>query len=402
MIATFGEPVRGISMYATELFSALEAAAAIPLSRIDYRRLYPEFLFPGGREARSESPDALLHWARPGTWRKAAEMSAPILHIQYWSPVTAPMLLSVARSARARGKAVIVTVHNPEPHEHLPGFRRIERALLRTAHMLVTHTAAGEQRLRGVVRSEVPVVTIPHGVYIRGSSAPSQDDYALLGLDPAKRYVVTFGNLRGYKGVPTLLRAWRRVSAAIGQVDLVIAGRTWRGGHSHSARLAARVLGAASAGRDIERLLSQEPLTSRVALIDGFIPDRSLDALCRIADLGVFAYDRMSGQSGAAARAAGSGLPLVVSSVGGLHEYAIGSDHIVAPGDHEALADRLIRHLNSRAEARRQMRERQLAHAGSFAWQRVADEHLAAYSRVHGLLRGDARDRKAEPSSPGR
>lgn len=368
-------------MYADELSGALTRVGA-EVHKIDYVSVYPAKLFPGGGSTVSKSNEAVLHWARPRTWRIAARIARQLVHLQYWNAFTSLMLLTVLRHAHKLGKAVIVTVHNPTPHERLPGLAKYEDALLEEADVLIVHTIQGRDVLRQRLAKRRPasIVVIPHGVRLHGIEPPSEEDYALTGLNPVRRYVVTFGNLRGYKGIPTLLRAWKSVCTSIDGVDLVLAGRAWTGGHSLAGRFAARLLGSGRVAETIDSLAEDESIAPRLRRLTGFVPERTLDALCRIAILGVFAHERMTGQSGAAARAAGWGTPLVVTAVGGLADLAPNPGHVVRPGDDRALAETLTRLLTS--DSTSELRAAQFNAVRRYDWVKIADEHLRLYREV--------------------
>ena len=66
---------------------------------------------------------------------------------------------------------------------------------------------------------------IPHGVIKQQDTGLRPGDHALADLSPDRQYVLIFGNLRGYKGIPTLLKAWQSVISKIRNTDLIIAGR---------------------------------------------------------------------------------------------------------------------------------------------------------------------------------
>ena len=121
--------------------------------------------------------------------------------------------------------------------------------------------------------------------------------------------VLFFGLLRPYKGIETLLEAWRGVTGA----ELWIVGRP---------RMA------------LEPLRAIAP--PGVRFVPGFLPDAELPAYFRRADLVVLPYSRTErfDQSGVLATALGFGKPSVLSDVGGFPEVARPTRRSsVAPGD---------------------------------------------------------------------
>lgn len=376
MLCHFGPPTQGLSPYGDSLARALERDGGIDLTPVGYRAAYPGFLHPAA--AGSSAGDAGLHWAEPSSWRRIAESPGDVLHIQHWLPALAAYLAPLASRARRQGKRVVVTAHNPEPHETLPGMRWLDRRLLDRADVIVVHDARGRDALIARLGAGRDIRVIPHGVELGEVSVRRPaDDVTRLGLARDRRLVTLFGNLRGYKGVPVLLEAWGRIADRHPEVDLVVAGRLWSGRDSLPARLSARVLGTGQEAQRIRGALADPRLQGRVHLLEGFLPDAEVDVLLRSSALAVFPYERFASQSGAATRAGGLGCPLLVSDVGGLPELAIGRDWIVPPGDAAALAAALDARLVE--GPRVDVRSRQREVLAQFAWPRVAATHVELY-----------------------
>lgn len=383
MVSTFGPAVRGISMYSDELWNALQRVDSVRVSQLDYASLYPGSLTPTVGQTQFGGDAAIIHWASPASWRIAAQACHSIAHIQYWSLPTSHALAAVAKHLRALGKRVVVTVHNPSPHEGIPGFSLWERRLLERADAIIVHSESGKRSLlkRYSHLNSGGIHVIPHGIAFRVGGDSSEENYRRTGLMPDRRYVLMFGNLRGYKGVSVLLKAWRELIARDSETDLVIAGRLWSGGRGLLSPLVAHLLGTRRVAHELKALLEDETLARRVVFKEGFIEDGEIDALCRIAELGVFPYERFSGQSGAATRAAGWGMPLLVSDVGGLPDLVPNASCVVQPGDAHQLAERLLALLGDPSELD-ELRHLHKSHLASAAWEHVAEQHAILYSNL--------------------
>src|SRR5204862_1353822 len=123
-----------------------------------------------------------------------------------------------------------------------------------------------------------------------------------------------FGLLRPYKGLDTLLEAWRGIDEA----ELWIVGRPLM---------------------DVAELRRRAP--REVRLRTGFVPDAQVPAYFRRADVVVLPYARTErfDQSGVLATALAFGRASVVTEVGGFPEVAAtGAARLVAPDDPAALA----------------------------------------------------------------
>lgn len=378
MICQFGKPVRGISPYADALIAALAKIDNLQPKAIDYRSPFPPVLHPGRPPASFDS--GVIQWHNPLSWIQAARIDGDILHIQHWLAPMAAYLAPIAALAKRAGKHIVITVHNPTPHEPLPGTRAFERQLLKLSDAIIVHDAGAAETLSRRFNMDINRIRIiPHGISISCSSTtPHLVDYQALGLDPSRQYICMFGNLRGYKGVTVLLRAWSIIANEFSDVDLIIAGRFWSGSGDLRSRLASKILGTNKYSQEIRQYLSHPVIKGRAHVWDEFLPDESIDSLLRISLLSIFPYVDFNSQSGAACRAAGVGCPVLVSNTGALSLLATGPDWISIPGNDTDLAARMIRLLTN-PELLHGARQKQLDHAKQFEWSEVARQHQQLY-----------------------
>jgi glycosyltransferase involved in cell wall biosynthesis len=384
MLSAFGSPPRGVSFYSDQLFTSLQEHPGVDIGKLDYVSLYPSILLPTSPGDAVLAENAVVSWNRPATWRKAASLSAPVMHMQYWTFLSAHYLAAIARHLHRQQKKCVVTVHNPDPHEAVPVAGYLESKLFKVADRLIVHSESGKNILcRKQAALEPKIRVIPHGIVEHGSIDIQPGDYELAGLSAERRYVLIFGNLRGYKGIPTLLRAWKDVIRENTGTDLILAGRFWNKGRNPASRITARILGTEKTTQEINALLSDSALQHRIIQRTRFLPDEVIDACCRLADVAVFPYVRFSGQSGAATRAAGWGTPLIVSRVGALPDLAISDDYVCRPFDEVKLAAKLL-HLLSRLGNVTAMRQEQLAIIRPFYWDNVAARTADVYKELTG------------------
>lgn len=379
LVCQFGQPVRGLSPYGDALFGSMPREEGLQVDKVDFASAYPSALHPAERGG-AKGPGGALHWASPLSWNQVARAPADVIHIQHWAPPLSSYLWPLAAMAHRRGKKVLVTVHNPLPHEKSGMFRMLEDRLLRSADALVVHgEAAREDVLRRLGHRTPPVHVVPHGLApLRQPSPASEQDYRRLGLSPSRRHVLLFGNLRGYKGLDVLLEAWSSVRSELDDVVLVIAGRLWGGRQGIGGRLAASLAGTGEEAAGIQAMLEGRALRDRIVLLEGFQSDEDIDALIRVSALSVFPYRRLSGQSGAACRAAAMGCPVLVSRVGALPDLAIDDTWIVRPGDADELARRLLEKLRA-PDTLAVAGQLQLRAVSGYDWPTIARMHLDLY-----------------------
>ncbi len=179
-------------------------------------------------------------------------------------------------------------------------------------------------------------------------------------LEPAlaavrRPVVLFFGLLRPYKGIETLLEAWRGVEGA----ELWIVGR---------ARMAVPDVSAPG-----------------VRYVPRYVSDPELAGFFRRADVVVLPYARTArfDFSGVLATALTFGRAIVVSDVGGFGEVAAqGAARLVAPDDPGALRSALTALLEDPAERERLGAAALAAARGPYSWDLAARETLALYATL--------------------
>lgn len=225
---------------------------------------------------------------------------------------------------------------------------------------VVAHSEHGARRLReqvGLDPSRVRV--IHHGAFDYLTHLPEERPLPP-ELEGAEGPVILFfGLLRPYKGIDTLLQAFRQVKGA----ELWIAGNPRMDVTS------------------LRRLADEAP--GRVRFLTRFVEDAEIPEIMRRADVVVLPY-RDAEHSGVLYAALAFGKPLVLSAVGGFPEVAAqGAARLVPPEDPEALATALAELVGDEA-ARAELGEAAArAAAGSYSWDEAARQTLALY---HDLL----------------
>ena len=261
---------------------------------------------------------------------------------------------------RGRGRpALVITAHDVLPREPRPGQRVAQRRLYERFDAIVVHTEHGRERLTGELGLEPSRVhVIPHGALAPGSLSAAGADRSELPAGFASTgapVVLFFGLLRPYKGLDVLLEAWREVQGA----ELWIVGMP---------------------RMDTAPLHASVP--PGVRFLERFVSAAELDAFLRRASFVVLPYREIEA-SGAAFRAIGAGVPLVLSDVGGFPEIAAaGCARVVPAGDAGALAAALSELLFDPAQLETMAQRAHEASHGRYAWEGIAASTLALYERL--------------------
>jgi glycosyltransferase involved in cell wall biosynthesis len=372
-------PQRGVSQYTFDLASELARHDGVELDMLAFRSLYPRMLYPGGdpddRTANaSDVPGAptrrALRWWNPFGWLLAGlTLRGEVVHAQWWSFPLAPIYVTLLAIARVRGKRVVVTVHNAEPHERGLLRRIANRAVLPFAQRIIVHT---EQNARSLVASGIAhdrISIVPIGV---GSARrPSQEELgaarARLGIGAGSPVVLFHGNIRPYKGLADLFHAFRIVVESLPDARLLVAGQPWGSPEEITAQIAS--LGLA------ECVSARLEYVSTAVLADHFAA----------ADVVVYPYTHFDAQSAAACDAVRYGKAIIVTSVGGLPDLVRNELAVVLPARPDALANAIIAVL--RDPALREALERDsLALGADLAWPNVAGQTCTVYrDALHGV-----------------
>jgi glycosyltransferase involved in cell wall biosynthesis len=353
---------------------------------VNFRRLYPSFLFPGKTQfdesgtpfpPRSErvidTLDPFSFWRAA---RRIAKFGPDVVVFQWWHPFFAPayasILLWLALLARGARSRTVFICHNVLPHESSP----IDRLLIKTAFAcpgsFVVHS--GEDRgnlLRIRRRARVAVNPLPtfdqfrRGAYTRGSAR------AALGLDGP--VVLFFGLVRPYKGLGVLLEAFAKSVEKL-PATLLIVGEFYEPRKGYDARIA------------------ELGIRDRVIVVDRYVPDEEVEKYFMACDVVALPY--LSATQSAIVQVAYSfGVPVIVTSVGGLPEVVDDgvTGRVVPPDDADALAGAIAGFF---AGAEREGMSRSIAAAGDrFSWDKCKRVLLE-------LVEGRRGDRNGEAGPP--
>ena len=228
-------------------------------------------------------------------------------------------------------------------------FRRLSRLVWRRAAAVVANSR-GLRELAWRTAKHQPISVIPNGVdttVFRPAGAGERDEADTLRL----LYV---GRLIPRKGVAGLLRAL----GGLGNVALTVAGD----------------------GPERERLGRMAGEYGVSVRFPGNVAHAELPELYREHDAFVLP-SRNEGMSNTVLEAMASGLPVIVTDVGGTAELVDGNG-VVVPVDDEAALREAVVGLRDDRERRREMGERSREIALEYSWEKVAEEYLRLYREV--------------------
>jgi glycosyltransferase involved in cell wall biosynthesis len=285
--------------------------------------------------------------------RLRGELDADVVHYQWLTmPALDTRLLPPKRPR-------LLTAHYilpPEPTRRQVG---TARRLFTSMDAVIAHSEHGAARLRDEVGLDPGRVrVIPHGAFDYLTRLPEEKPLPPELEDAEGPVILFFGLLRPYKGLDTLLEAFRQVDDA----ELWIVGNP---------RMDVEPLRATAAS-----------VTGRVRFVTRFIDDAEIPAIFRRADIIVLPY-RDAEHSGVLYTGLAFGKPLVLSAVGGFPEVAAtGAARLVPPEDPAALAAALGELTADPAARERLATAAREATAGPYSWDAVATQTLSLYEEL--------------------
>ena len=316
-------------------------------------RFYRHAVGPAGSRLRALSKRA-EHPLDMLRYRAAAVREADVVHFQ-WLTVPRLDLRLLPR------RPTVLTIHDPLERGRE---RPLPASALSAVDAIVVHS---EYAKRSVVEqhglSPDRVHVIRHGALGEkgvpstrfSPSIPSELE------DDGTPVVLSYGLIRPYKGIETLLRAWRGIAGA----QLWIVGRPMMD-------VAELLAAAGSEG-------------SNLRLVPRFVTPTEEAALFERADLVVLPYERSErfGFSGVLATALGHGRAIVLSDVGGFAELAAaGAARLVPAGDAQALHATLAELIADADERARLAAAAARTAAEEYSWDAAARSTLALYETI--------------------
>lgn len=316
-------PNGGVSDYTDALLRILQESVST-INFFGFSSLYPKFLAAPAKSGVSEGEySEHVKISRPLSWWNPLaailipfRMSGKYLNLQYWSPATVHVYLTILIMAKILGKHVLLTVHNPSQHEKVWVLFRLGRnpedfilnilvsklinfligLIIRLSNEYVVHTESSKKALSelypSIHKKRISVIEHPVLAPYPKTGITKVDARASLELPHNKTILLFFGNVRIYKGIEDVLRLWSGLDPD--QYHLLITGRVWNS-RIHT------ILNKAFDGR------------SNYTLIADFIPAKDIEKIFVASDLLLLAHRDFSSASGILKLAINYNIPTIGS-----------------------------------------------------------------------------------------
>jgi Glycosyltransferase len=296
----------GISQFNTCLIAELSKNHSV--KAFNFKRQYPEFLFPGKTQYVTKDDnavpiesEALLDTANPFSYISTAkairEWNPDLLIMRYWMSYFAPSLGFVARHMNVNCK-VISILDNVVPHEpHFFDKPFTKYFLGNQSGYVVLCDAVKDDLL--ALKPNAKYLKTPHPLYGQfGECLPKSEARKLLNIPSNAKTILFFGLIREYKGLDILLKAFSMLDESY---HLIIAGEPYGSFEKY------------------QKLIDDSPLKSNISINTQYIKDSDVNKYFSSADVCVLPY-RSATQSGISSISYYYNLPMITTNVGGLKE----------------------------------------------------------------------------------
>ena len=325
----------GISQFNACLYGELSKEHVV--KAFNFKRQYPEFLFPGKTQFVTPDDEAvpvestsLLDTANPfsygKTYREIRDWKPDILIVRYWMSYFAPSLGYITRKMKKHCK-VISILDNVIPHE--PHFfdAPLTKYFLKGSTGCITLCEAVSKDLLNL-KKDAHYTVLQHPLYSHfGKKMAREAAEEKLGLKKGKKNILFFGLIRTYKGLDILLEAFGKLSD---EYQLIIAGEPYGQFDKY------------------QKIIDSLPNKENIHTWLKYIKDSEVTDYFSAADIAVLPY-RSATQSGISSVSYHFEVPMIVTDVGGLKETIgdRGTGIVAADGSPETIAAEITRYFNS-------------------------------------------------------
>ena len=327
----------GISQFNACLYEELSKNHIV--KAFNFKRQYPEFLFPGKTQLVTADDEAvpvesvsLLDTANPftyiSTYKAIREWNPDVLIVRYWMSYFAPSLGYITRRMKKHCK-VISILDNVVPHEPRFFDTPLTRYFLKGSTGCVTLCEAVSNDLVKIAPESVYTV-IQHPLYSHfGAKKDRSEALDKLGVADGRKNLLFFGLIREYKGLDILLKAFRMLPE---DYQLIVAGEPYGSFEKY------------------RKIIDSFPETvrKRIFLDLRYIKDSQVSDYFSASDLAVLPY-RSATQSGISSVSYHFEIPMIVTDVGGLRETIgdRGTGFVASEGTPEAICNEILRYFSS-------------------------------------------------------
>lgn len=275
----------------------------------NFKRQYPEFLFPGTTQYVTENDkveiiesirklDTINPLSYHTTYNLIRKFKPDLMISKFWMPFFGPSLGYVLERLKKRGVVNIGILDNVIPHENRPGDEKFTKYYLKANNgFIVMSNTVRDDLLK--YKPDAIFKQVLHPLYDHfGSLLDKNEAREKLGIETEKKVMLFFGFIRKYKGLDLLLESIRFLPD---EYLLIIAGEIYGSFEEYGS------------------LIKNYNLENKVKLFVRYINDSEVPLFFSASDVCVLPY-KSATQSGIVGISYHFGLPVIATDTGGLRE----------------------------------------------------------------------------------
>ncbi len=374
MIGTL-PPFKGVSDYCIELSQGLSKHVEIDF--ISFKKLYPEFLYPGGtkdtdknfkiEENKNLKIRSFITYYNPFTWAWAGlSAKGKIVHVQWWTSVLAPIYLIIFLFLKLKRRKIVLTVHNVLGHETNFIDRSIAKLIFGFPDIFILHSDNNIRQMGEIFHiSQNKMVKISHGIYefYKNREISKTEARKRLKIKPNIPVVLSFGNIREYKGTDVLIKAFAIVKKELPDALLLIIGKCWVNWGKY------------------KRLIEKYNLEKNIRTFLEYVPMSDVKLYFESCDLVALPYREFGAQSGPGNIALAFHKPLVVTNVGALPDLVKDKECVLEVNGIKGMARQMIKILKDKKLAK-ELSQDSKELCSDFSWDGIAKKTIKLYERI--------------------
>ncbi|MFH1742136.1 MAG: glycosyltransferase family 4 protein [bacterium] len=303
-------------------------------------------------------------WIVRREFQRIAKNGALAVH---WQAATHPFLLRFLQSCSCKklgGLPWVFTVHNVLSHDMKRLDRIAHKLLYDQMDGLIFHGRTSRDRFEQIFSLKSRRwATIPHGEY-----AFHFEQQPAPGPNLDAKNILFFGNIRPYKGLVYLLRAFQLVRKQIPGARLLIVGNPLEDFTHYQ--------------KEIDLLGMEKDVEVQLR----YVPNNEVREVLSRATVVALPYTDIY-QSGVLLLAYGAGIPVVASRVGDLGDAVEdgGTGFLVPPKDVPALREALLAILSNPEQCRQMGRRAKELADTEYNWNRIAKRTIEFYRTLRNV-----------------
>ncbi len=306
----------GNSLFVTFLYEALSENYNVQI--LNYKLLYPNFLFPGktqydlSNEVKKIDSLRFVNSINPFNWLKVAKYinrtKPDLIIFDWWHPffTFCHFTISSLLKKELKYKVVFIT-ENFISHEKNLFESTLTKIGLKNAKFFIALSQIVEKDLKSIAgngkifRSELPIYN-----HLAGENISRYEIRKKFDLQENEKVLLFFGYIRKYKGLDLLFESLKLLSENFYdmKIKLLVAGEFYDDKEYYL------------------ELIEKLNIKNKVKIFDQYIPNEQVKEFFVASDLVVLPY-RSATQSGILNLAYGFNKPVVITDVGGLSEFVL-------------------------------------------------------------------------------